>query len=158
MRSHPNFRAAQDRGVQLIAPDERLSATEPVSHLVMAAADVILVASGTATLEAALFKKPMVIGYRVPALTYRLMRRRALIQDIGLPNILLGRRLVEEVIQEEMTESRLTTSVRTLLGQPSQAQVMVDAFYGLHEQLRCGAADRIAAIVSEELDHADHRR
>ena len=158
MRSHPNFRAAQDRGVQLIAPDGRLSAIEPVSHLVMAAADVILVASGTATLEAALFKKPMVIGYRVPSLTYRLMRRRALIQDIGLPNILLGRRLVEEVTQDEMTESRLTTSVRTLLGQPSQAQVMVDAFHGLHEQLRCGAADRIAAIVSEELDHADHRR
>ena len=157
MRRHPGFREAQQQGVHLIAPDALSGAATPVSHLAMAAADVILVASGTATLEAALFKKPMVIGYRVPALTYRLMKRRALIKDIGLPNILLGRRLVEEVIQDDMTETRLTTSVRAFLDKPQQGQSMVDAFHGLHEQLQCGAADRISAILAEELDHADHR-
>ncbi len=157
IRRHPDFQRAQDAGVRLITSDQSTMADRPVSHAVMAAADAILVASGTATLEAALFKKPMVIGYRVPALTYRLMKRRALISEIGLPNILLRRRVVEEIIQEEMTESRLAESVRQLLDHPEKSRPMIDAFYGLHEQLRCGAAERIAALVSEELDGADHR-
>jgi lipid-A-disaccharide synthase len=157
MRRHPDFQQAQDAGVRLIVQDQTRIADGPISHLVMAAADVILVASGTATLEAALFKKPMVIGYRVPALTYRLMKRRALITDIGLPNILLGRRLVEEIIQDEMTESRLAASVRKLLDHPEQSRAMIEAFHELHEQLRCGAAERIAALVSEELDDGHHR-
>ncbi len=157
IRRHPDFQRAQDAGVRLVTAEHGRMADRPISHMVMAAADAILVASGTATLEAALFKKPMVIGYRVPALTYRLMTRRALITEIGLPNILLRRRLVEEVIQEDMTESRLAESVRQLLDHPEQSRAMIDAFHGLHDQLRCGAADRIAALVSEELDGADHR-
>ena len=158
LEQHPDFRLAREQGVQLIGPTQGSLTRGPVSHAVMAAADVVLVASGTATLEAALFKKPMVIGYRVPSLTYRLMKRRALIRDIGLPNILLRRRLVPEIIQDEMTETRLASEVLTLLDQPHVAANMVEAFTGLHETLRCGAAERISALLSEELDGVHHRR
>lgn len=158
IQQHPDFRLAREQGVQLIGATQGSLTAGPVSHAVMAAADVVLVASGTATLEAALFKKPMVIGYRVPPLTYRLMKRRALIQDIGLPNILLQRRLVPEIIQDEMTEARLASEVLALLDQGDATAEMVDAFTGLHEQLRCGAAERISALLSEELDGVHHRR
>lgn len=158
IQQHPDFRLASAQGVQLVGATQGSLTGGPISHAVMAAADVVLVASGTATLEAALFKKPMVIGYRVPSLTYRLMRRRALIQDIGLPNILLRRRLVPEIIQDEMTEARLASEVLSLLDQGHATAEMVDAFTGLHEQLRCGAAERISALLSEELDGVHHRR
>ena len=158
IEQHPDFHLAREQGVRLIGPTQSSLTRGPVSHAVMAAADVVLVASGTATLEAALFKKPMVIGYRVPSLTYRLMRRRALIQDIGLPNILLRRRLVPEIIQEEMTDARLASEVLGLLGQGHATGLIVEAFTGLHEALRRGAAEKIAALLFEELDGASHRR
>jgi lipid-A-disaccharide synthase len=79
------------------------------SHTALAACDVALVASGTATLEAALFKKPMVITYRVPALTAYLMRKKALLPWIGLPNILARDFVVPERVQEAATPENLAT-------------------------------------------------
>ena len=150
---HPEFRLAQQQGVRLL-PQQGL---DPISHLALAACDVALVASGTATLEAALFKRPMVIAYRVPALTYWMMRRRALIQDIGLPNILLGSRAVPELIQQEAQAPALAAAVRRWLDDAASSSRVREQFAGLHQDLRLGAAQRIADILDSELAGAGRR-
>lgn len=150
---YPEFRLAQQQGVRLL-PQQGL---DPISHLALAACDVALVASGTATLEAALFKRPMVIAYRVPALTYWMMRRRALIQDIGLPNILLGSRAVPELIQQEAQAPALAAAVRRWLDDAASSSRVREQFAGLHQDLRLGAAQRIADILDSELAGAGRR-
>ena len=153
IRRDPEFIKAQQRGVRLIEQ----GGGPPVSHLVMAACDAALIASGTATLEAALFKRPMVIGYRVPVLTYALMRRKALIKDIGLPNILMGKRVVPELIQQEANPEQLAAAVRAWLDDVSASASLTAEFQELHERLRLNAAARIAEILDWELTHAGRR-
>lgn len=131
-------------------------ARPPLSHTVLAACDVALVASGTATLETALFKRPMVIGYRVPGFTYWLMKRKALIQDIGLPNILLGSRVAPEFVQDECAAPILASEILKLLDQPQRMAEMAERFSELHRSLRQGAAQRISDCLLQELRHA-HR-
>ena len=150
---HPGFLSARDQGVRLL----RQAGQQPISHLALASCDVALVASGTATLEAALFKKPMVIGYRVPSLTYWMMRRKALIRQIGLPNILLGRTVVPEIIQEQFQPDELVSAVRGWLNDPLASRSVHEQFMELHQQLRLGAAQRIADILDSELAGAGRR-
>jgi lipid-A-disaccharide synthase len=121
------------------------------AHLAMAAADSVLLASGTATLEAALLKKPMVITYRLPALSYQLMKRRAYLPYVGLPNILLGRFAVPELIQDQATPAALARALADSLDDVAGRGRLVRDFTELHGQLRCGAAARIAAAVSPYL-------
>ena len=85
------------------------------SHDCLEAADAVLVASGTATLEAALYKRPMVIAYRMPALSAWLMRRKGSIPWVGLPNILAGESLVPELLQEQVTPAALADAIQSLL-------------------------------------------
>ncbi len=153
IQRHPEFRRAEQQGVRLLLQQ----GLDPVSHQALAACDVALVASGTATLEAALFKRPMVIAYRVPTLTYWMMRRRALIQDIGLPNILLGSRVVPELIQHEANASALVAAVRRWLDDAASISRVSEKFVGLHQSLRLGAAQRIADILDSELTDASRR-
>ena len=153
IQRHPEFRRAEQQGVRLLLQQ----GLDPVSHQALAASDVALVASGTATLEAALFKRPMVIAYRVPTLTYWMMRRRALIQDIGLPNILLGSRVVPELIQHEANASALVAAVRRWLDDAASISRVSEKFVGLHQSLRLGAAQRIADILDSELTDASRR-
>jgi lipid-A-disaccharide synthase len=151
-RRRPVIQAAREAGVRWI--EQPLDSETPISHTVLAACDVALVASGTATLEAALFKRPMVIGYRVPDLTYRLMKRRAVISMIGLPNILLKEQVVPEFIQDQCNAKALEDSVLAWLDQPQKSAALIERFSGLHQSLRLGAAHRIADILASELDHA----
>jgi len=151
-RRYRVIQAAQEAGVRWIA--QPLDAEAPISHTALAACDVALVASGTATLEAALFKRPMVIGYRVPRLTYHLMKRRAVISTIGLPNILLREQVVPEFIQEQCTARNLENSVLAWLDQPQKSAALFERFSGLHQTLRQGAAHRIADILASELNDA----
>lgn len=151
-RRRPVIQAAREAGVRWI--EQPLDSETPISHTVLAACDVALVASGTATLEAALFKRPMVIGYRVPNLTYRLMKRRAVISMIGLPNILLKEQVVPEFIQDQCNAKALEDSVLAWLDQPQKSAALIERFSGLHQSLRQGAAHRIADILAAELDHA----
>jgi len=153
IQRHPEFRRAQQQGVRLLLQQGH----DPVSHLALEACDVALVASGTATLEAALWKRPMVIAYRVPQLTYWMMRRRALIQDIGLPNILLGSRVVPELIQGQAQAHALAAAVREWLDHPADAERVREQFAELHHDLRRGAAQQIADILLSELGHAGGR-
>lgn len=151
-RRRPVIQAAREAGVRWI--EQPLDSETPISHTALAACDVALVASGTATLEAALFKRPMVIGYRVPNLTYRLMKRRAVISMIGLPNILLKEQVVPEFIQDQCNAKALEDSVLAWLDQPQKSAALIERFSGLHQSLRQGAAHRIADILASELDHA----
>jgi lipid-A-disaccharide synthase len=125
------------------------------SHRAMAAADVVLLASGTAALEAMLAKRPMVVGYRIAALTYRIVRGLNLLKTTvySLPNILAGHALVPELMQDECTAENLATEVLRLLNEPGRRALMVNAFERMHLNLHVGggAAPAAARSVSELL-------
>lgn len=121
------------------------------SHTALAACDVTLVASGTATLEAALFKKPMVITYRVPALTAYLMRKKALQPWIGLPNILARDLVVPERVQEAATADNLAADALVWLDDAPRRRAAADTFRAMHLSLRQDASARIAEAVQPYL-------
>jgi len=122
------------------------------SHSALAACDVALVASGTATLEAALFKKPMVITYRVPALTARLMRKKALLPWIGLPNILARDFVVPERVQEAATPEALADDALAWLDDAPRRRAAIETFHAMHLSLRQDASARIAEAIAPNLD------
>jgi lipid-A-disaccharide synthase len=113
----------------------------------MTAADIVLVASGTATLECALLKRPMVITYRLNPLTWRMMKRKSYLPYFGLPNILCGRFVVPELMQEDATAENLAQALLNLLhDQDAVAQLEV-IFNELHNTLRQNTAERAAAAI-----------
>jgi lipid-A-disaccharide synthase len=124
------------------------------SHTALAACDVALVASGTATLEAALFKKPMVITYRVPALTAYLMRKKALLPWIGLPNILARDFVVPERVQEAATPENLANDALAWLDDAPRRDAAIEIFRAMHVSLRQNASARIAEAVQPYLEGA----
>ena len=106
------------------------------SHAVLAACDVTLIASGTATLEAALFKRPMVIGYHMHPLSWRLMRRKQLQLWVGLPNILSGDFVVPELIQDAATPRALADAVLQWFdAPPERIHALQQRFTTLHHSL-----------------------
>ncbi|NMM79860.1 lipid-A-disaccharide synthase [Acidovorax sp. SRB_14] len=125
------------------------------SHTVLAACDVTLIASGTATLEAALFKRPMVIGYRMHPLSWRLMRRKQLQPWVGLPNILCGDFVVPELIQDAATPQALAAAVLQWFDDrhdnPQRMAALAQRFTALHHSLQRNtpqlAADAIRKIL-----------
>jgi lipid-A-disaccharide synthase len=121
------------------------------SHTALAACDVALVASGTATLEAALFKKPMVITYRVPALTAYLMRKKALQPWIGLPNVLARDFVVPERVQEAATPRALADDALAWLDDAPRRLELKETFRTMHLSLRQHASARIAEALQPYL-------
>ena len=105
------------------------------SHQALAACDVTLIASGTATLEAALFKRPMVIGYHMNALSWLIMRRKKLQPWVGLPNILAEQFLVPELLQEACTPERLAQESLAWLDNPARIAQVQQQFEALHHTL-----------------------
>ena len=128
------------------------------SHAVLAACDVTLIASGTATLEAALFKRPMVIAYAMPAFSYRLMRKKRQLPWVGLPNVLCAPRewlhrpagmsahdmadrtdapfVVPELIQDAATPAALAQAVLDWLAAPEKIAQLQQRFIALHHELK----------------------
>lgn len=117
------------------------------SHEALAAADVALVASGTATLEAALFKTPLVITYRQSPVTWALMRRMLYLPYIGLPNILAGQPLVPEFVQERATPGALAEALFALLADAAARRRQVEKFREIHRILRQNTAQKAADAV-----------
>lgn len=117
-------------------PDLPLHLVDGQSHAVLAACNLALVASGTATLECALYKRPMVIGYRMSALSWRMMSGRGYLPDVGLPNILAGKRLVPELLQHDCTPQALALAAGNLLTDPGRLQQLQDRFTEMHLSLR----------------------
>ncbi|MBV9361454.1 MAG: lipid-A-disaccharide synthase [Betaproteobacteria bacterium] len=119
------------------------------SHEALAAADIALVASGTATLETALFKTPMVIAYRQSPITWTLMRQMVYLPYVGMPNILAGERLVPELLQDEATPANLAGALLTLLRDTEARKRQVERFREFHQLLRQNTAEKAAdAILS----------
>ena len=116
----------------------------------LAAADVVLLASGTATLEAMLSKRPMVVGYRVSPLTYRIVRALGLLKvdRYALPNVLAGEDLAPELMQDDCTPARLADAVLTWFQSPAAVAALQPKYLALHEQLRPGASASAAAAVA----------
>ena len=122
------------------------------SHEALAAAEVALVASGTATLETALFKTPMVITYRQSMLTSLLMRKMVYLPYIGLPNILAGEPFVPEYVQAKATHDALAKALLTLLNDRDAREAQVARFRKIHAVLKQGTADIAADTVLKVLD------
>ncbi len=122
------------------------------SHEALAAADIALVASGTATLEAALFKTPMVITYRQSPITWALMRPMLYLPYVGMPNILAGERLVPELLQDEATPAALSAALLALLRDTGAQRRQVERFGEFHEVLRQNTAEKAAEAVLKVLD------
>jgi lipid-A-disaccharide synthase len=123
------------------------------SHAVLAACDLALVTSGTATLEAALFKKPMVISYRTHWLTYALMKPRALQPWVGLPNILCGEFVVPELLQANAKPELLAGALADWLASPDRMRGVQEKFRALHSELRRDTATLAADAIEKVLAH-----
>ena len=109
------------------------------AHEAMMAADVVLVTSGTATLEAALLKRPMVIAYKMSPLSHRLMKRMGYLPYVGLPNILAGRFVVPEFIQDDATAENLTQALLNLYADKLTAEKAAAAILGHLPDIACHA-------------------
>jgi len=118
------------------------------SREVMASSDVVLLASGTATLEAMLLKKPMVVGYRLSRVSYALVSRLVKVPYVALPNLLAKEQLVPELLQDNASPESLGEAVLERLENESERARLTAAFSQLHEQLRQGADEQSAAAVS----------
>src|SRR6185437_14153408 len=123
---------------------------------VLAAADAAIVASGTATLETLLTGRPMVVAYRFAALTAWLLRRLGLVKVayFSQPNLLVGRRLVPEFLQEEVTGEALGEALLRELGDRAHLSELQQEFRRVHETLRRGGAERAAAAILEHVGMA----
>jgi lipid-A-disaccharide synthase len=134
------------------APDVPVHLVDGRAQDAMAASDAVLLASGTATLEAALVKRPMVVAYRVARLTGWLLRDLKLVKTpfFSMPNLLAGRALVPEFFQEQVRPEVLGPAVLEQLERPDRA-TLVDAFGDMHRVLRRNASERAAEAVLELL-------
>ncbi len=128
-------------------PQLRLTIVEGRSHAALAAADAVLVASGTATLEAALMRRPMVIAYRMAWLSHRIMRRKALIPWIGLPNILCAESLVPEFVQDEARPDTMGTALLKQLDDDVSRARVERRFAQIHAELRRDCAARASEVL-----------
>jgi len=121
------------------------------SHEALAAADLALVASGTATLETALFKTPMVIAYRQSPLTWAMMRTMLYLPYVGMPNILAGEKLVPELLQDDANPAALAGALLTLLRDTAAQRRQVERFREFHHLLRQNAAEKAADAILQTL-------
>jgi lipid-A-disaccharide synthase len=121
------------------------------AHEAMMAADAVLVASGTATLEAALLKRPMAIAYKMAPFSYRMMRQMGYLPYVGLPNILAGKFVVPEFIQEDATPENLAQALLNLYADKVCRTRIGEVFGTIHLQLRQDTAEKAAAAVLDLL-------
>jgi lipid-A-disaccharide synthase len=110
-------------------------------------ADVVLVTSGTATLEVMLHKKPMVVMYKTHSLTYQVVKRLIKVPYLALPNLLANERLVPEYIQTEATPENLSHALFQFLGSPEKVKQLVERFTQLHETLKQDASEKAVQAV-----------
>ena len=121
------------------------------AHDAMMASDAVLVASGTATLEAALLKRPMAIVYKMAPLSYRLMRRMGYLPYVGLPNILAGKFVVPEFIQDDATPENLAQAPLNFLGDKDTCSRISEVFREIHRQLKQNTAEKAAEAILASL-------
>ncbi|MDG1074913.1 MAG: lipid-A-disaccharide synthase [Methylophilaceae bacterium] len=117
------------------------------AHDAMEAADFVVVASGTATLEAALLKKPMIITYRMPTLSWWLLKPMHYLPFVGLPNVLANRFVVPELLQKEATPEKLNSAMSDMLADVAHLKAIKQVFTDMHRTLKQNSAKKAAEIV-----------
>ena len=148
----PALRAAIEDAASAAGLGDGLTIVTGRSHEVLAACDLTLIASGTATLEAALFKRPMVIAYRMNWLTFQIMRRQQLQPWIGLPNILCGDFVVPELVQDRANPDRLAVALLEWLGAPDRMAAVQQRFTALHHLLQRDTATLATDAIQKVLE------
>jgi len=144
----PSLRPLFERAVATYAPLLRWKLVDGHSREAMRAADAVLLASGTATLECLLLDRPMVVSYRTSALTARLVRMLIKIDRVSLPNLLCQEPVVPEYLQEQADAGHLGPAVLELLNQPAARERQTAQFAAVRRELRRGAAASAAAAIA----------
>ncbi len=139
-------------------PDIQIHLIDGNADTILEAADVVLIASGTATLQAALWKKPMVISYKVPWLTAQIMKRQAYLPYVGLPNILAGEFVVPELLQDSATAENLAKAVLHWLDSPAEVLGLQERFSTMHETLRRPTGLLVAQALTQTITEARQQR
>jgi len=155
----PHLRGALERLLQETKhthPEIQIYLVDGMADEVLESSDVVLIASGTATLQAALWKKPMVISYKVPWLTAQIMKRQGYLPYVGLPNILCGEFVVPELLQDDATPEKLSKALQDWLKNPAKVSSLKDRFAQLHESLRRPTGLLVAQAVAQTI--ANHKK
>ena len=147
----PGLKAEIERAARDSALTRNLRIVEGQSHTLLAACDVTLIASGTATLEAALFKRPMVIAYHMAWWSWQIMRRKRLQPWVGLPNILCEDFVVPELLQEAATPQALSDAVLAWLDAPQKVVQLQQRFLQLHQQLQRNTPELATHAIEQVL-------
>jgi lipid-A-disaccharide synthase len=147
----PGLQPLLDQVLQEMGPLPGLTLLQGQSHTALAACDVVLVASGTATLEAALFKRPMVIAYHMHALSWWLTRRQQLQPWVGLPNILAREFLVPEFLQNQAQPEAMCSALNDWLTKPSKVERLQQRFDEIHLSLKQDTAVSCADAIQKVL-------
>ncbi len=148
----PALRERIETAARAAGLDGALTVIPGQSHTALAACDVTLIASGTATLEAALFKRPMVIAYNMNWLSWQIMRRKQLQPWVGLPNILCGEFVVPELLQDAATPQALSRAVLDWLDAPAKIASLQQRFTELHHTLRRDTAQLATDAIEQVLE------
>ena len=141
-----------------INPDIQIQLLDGMADEVLEASDVVLIASGTATLQAALWKKPMVISYKVPWLTAQIMKRQGYLPYVGLPNILCGEFVVPELLQNDATPEKLAQALIDWLNNPNKVSELKARFSQMHETLRRPTGLLVAQAVAQTITNSRQKR
>lgn len=141
-------RRAQLDALLAARPELEVQVLDGQSHLAMAAADAVLLASGTSALEAMLLKKPMVVAYRAGRITHAVVSRMLRVTHVSLPNLLAGRELVPELLQDRAQVESLTPAVLGALTDDVARAGLIADFETLHRQLRRQASERAAEALA----------
>lgn len=148
----PSLRASIEAAARAAGLARVLHVVDGQSHAVLAACDVTLIASGTATLEAALFKRPMVVAYNMNWLSWQIMRRKRLQPWVSLPNILCQEFVVPELLQEQATPQALADAVLAWLGSPAKILALQQRFRLLHAELRRDTSSLATDAIQKVLE------
>ena len=157
----PRLRAPLEQlllNVKKSNPDIQIHLLDGMADEVLEASDVVLIASGTATLQAALWKKPMVISYKVPWLTAQIMKRQGYLPYVGLPNILCGEFVVPELLQDDASPEKLANAVQEWLNHPAKVNDLKTRFAQMHETLRRPTGLLVAQAVVQTITNSRQKR
>ena len=153
----PALRDEIDRQVHASGVGGAITVVNGQSHAVLAACDVTLIASGTATLEAALFKRPMVIAYNMHWLSWLIMRRKKMQPWVGLPNILCRQFVVPELLQDRATPAALAAEVLAWFNAPLRVAEVKQRFVDLHVTLMRDTVDLACGVIENLMAPPDSK-
>jgi lipid-A-disaccharide synthase len=147
--ANPQTRTIFEQALARRSPGTKVQVIAGQSRTALTAADVALVASGTATLETLLCKRPMVVAYRLGWMTALVLRSLRLLKApyFAQPNLLAGRLVVPELAQGEVRPERLGREIERWLDQPAEVAALQEQFTAIHCQLRAGASERAAEAI-----------